>query len=367
MIASHRLQVHQRGASRYWWLIGLALSAAAFYWLMPRGNPVAPAGLSPEGTLLLGDIPQFRQELRWTQGGVARSLTGPMPGLAIRSVICFYDAAAQADCAAGTNVLHVAPQANDTITRREVPTGNWTDVLKGIVPRYAYVANITLPQTVLDKDIRWTAGACSKLQTDDPGNTSCSFATAKALAFTARDLAANRINDTVLGAQVRTRIEVRNDGRTSGESYRLDTTVWEIRMQPRSNQPLLDVNHADVNASSDVVVSTTGDECPVADYRSGTCTFGEVLGIHPAGWVRQPYSRTITPVPTPLPGGQALAPGTVNGVFDSVDACDTTPCIFTAPRRPSLYAAFTSVNPGSVPWDFEPGDNSKFKNGIYVP
>jgi hypothetical protein len=209
----------------------------------------------------------------------------------------------------------------------------------------------------------WTVGACS-----EAANSSCSFAEPRTLSFTARDLAAGRIDDDVdaVGVRIRT-VDVRNDGRTDGESWELGTVLWEILLQPRSRDALTDVNDQLV-IPGDVVITEEGQEHPVADYRNGTRPLSEVRGIHRPGWGRGSFTRVIDPVPAPLPAGQALAPGTNNTIIVSVPTCpDGESCVVAPSHHPSLFAAFAKLDPQLLLWEFEEEDNDAFKNGVYVP
>lgn len=363
----------QAGLSRSTaWLLAIAAGAGLFaYWLLPRGNPSAPVNLNPSGTLLIGDIPSSTVTLHWTQGGFVRALRGPSPGRAYRFIVCVYPGGAAHDCATGAGVIAVAEEEAQTITRREVLLGDWQDWWRSLLaPRYEYDYPMALSQSALDVAVEWTVGACS-----EAANTSCTFAEPGTLALTARDLAARRIDDDVNGSSITLNIEVRNDGRTSSESYRLDTTMWEILLQPGSGIALTDVNHADVMAS-DIVITERGEEYPVDDYRNGTRPVSDARGIYRPGWVKSSWSRVVDYLPPPKPGSEPLLPGACNpasgpdpcnDIWDSQPACEPAPCTVTAPRRPAVYAAFTNVNPGGIPWDFEPADNTRFKNGIYVP
>lgn len=187
----------------------------------------------------------------------------------------------------------------------------------------------------------------------------------------------DRIDDDIQGQQLEIKVDVRNDGRTTGESYRLDTRIWEVLLQPRSGVPLTDLSHADVRAD-DIVITTRAEAIAVAEYRSRNLPAEDVMGIHRPGFVEQSFSREVPEVPPPKPAGQPLITGECmpaqpagqdpcNRVHSPEPACEPAPCLVDPSRHPSVFVGFAIVNPGGVPWDFETADNGRPKNGMYVP
>jgi hypothetical protein len=367
------LRAHQRGVSGWAALFGLIGIGLLGYWLYPRGNPSSPYDLAPYGTLLIGDIPTSSVTLRWIQGGFVRALQGPSPGRATRFLVCIYESGSPHDCASGTGTLSVSEAEAHTIPRHELRSGDWKDWGRSkLAPRFAYEYAASLPQTVLDIPVDWQVGACG-----GAANTTCTFSEVKTLAITARDLAVDRIDDDISGQQLELTVDVRNDGRTTGESYQLDTRVWEVLLQPRSGVPLTDLSNADVR-DDDVVITTSGETLPVSDYRSRNLPADQVSGIHRAGFFAQGFLRQVPEVPAPKPAGQPLitgecAPGQpagqdpCNRVHSPEPACEPAPCLVSPTRHPSVFVGYATVNSGGVPWDFETGDNGRPKNGMYVP
>lgn len=368
------IRARQSGLSRWAWLLWLGGAGLFAFWLFPYGNPTSPVDLQPVGTLVTGDIPTSTVTLHWTQGGIVRSLRGPSPGRAQRFVVCFYQGNAAHDCAAGTGLVTRVEAEAHTITRRELPTGDRLDRLQSLLaPRYDYDFPMPLPQAALDVDLGWTVGACSTAE-----DASCTFAADQTLALTARDLAVQRIDDDVVydnarrATGVAINLDLRNDGRTSSEPMHLETHVWEILRDGSSDDPLIDP--VDVPADH-LVITRRGEEIAINAFDPAR---DEVLGIHPPQGVRRVFSRDVPDVPPPKPAGSPLlagscnAPGAFppdpcNGVTANVAACEPEPCVIARPGRAALFAVYAEVNPGRVPWDFDPSDNARSRNGVFVP
>ena len=370
---THRGRVHARQAGLSVGILLFWLAAAGLfaYWLLPHGNPLSPVDLQPYGTLLIGDIPTSTAMLHWTQGGFIRSLRGPSPGRARRFVACFYVGSAAHDCASGTSVVALVEAEAHAITRRELPWGDAFDQLRRfLAPRYDYDFPVSLPPAALDVDLRWTVGACS-----EPANTTCTFAPEQMLALTARDLAVDRIDDDVQfdnasnATGVAINLDLRNDGRIGNEPLNLETRVWEILRVGSTDDPQTDPAGA---PADHIVITHGGEEIPVVAFSSGRA---DVLGIHPPNGVRRVFSLEVPDGPPPksvgplLPGAcnPASGPEPCNPVTVNVAACDAPPCVVPRPGRAALFAVYSVVNPGGVPWDFDPSDNAASKNGVYVP
>lgn len=368
------LRARQAGAGRWTWLIALAGAGLFGFWLLPYGNPSSPIDLQPYGTQLVGDIPTSTVTLHWTQGGTARSLRGPAPGRAYRFVACFYESNVAHDCAAGTGLVLRTEAEAHTITRREVPWGDVLDRFRmALAPRYDYDFRVSLPEGALDVGLVWTVGACSEAE-----NTSCTFAPEQAITLTARDLATSRIDDDVQfdnasnATGVAINLDLRNDGRTSNEAMRLETRVWEILRIGGSDDPETDPAAA---PPDHVVITRSGEEFPAVSFDPER---GEVLGIHPPNGVRRVYTRVVPEVPPPKAAGKPLLPGACiapgaigpdpcNRVTANYAACEPAPCVVPRPGHAALFAVYATVNPGGMPWDFDPSDNATARNGVYVP
>jgi hypothetical protein len=367
-------QARQSGLSRWAWLFWLGGAGLFAFWLTPYGNPTSPVDLQPYGTLVTGDIPTSTVTLHWTQGGIVRSLRGPSPGRGRRFVVCFHQDSVAHDCAAGTGIVARVEAEAHTITRRELPSGDRLDRLQSwLSPRYDYDFPVSLPQAALDVGLGWTVGACSTA-----ADTSCTFAAEQALALTARDLAVQRIDDDVQydnasrATGVAINLDMRNDGRTSNEPMHLETRVWEILRVGNSDDPLIDPAGA---PADHVVITRRGEELAISAFDPAR---DEVLGIHPPNGVRRVLSRDVPDVPPPKAAGSPLLPGSCNapgaigpdpcnGVTGNFAACEPEPCVVARPGHATLYAVYAEVNPGRVPWDFDPSDNASSKNGVYVP
>ena len=348
----------------------------------PAGGLINPTNVRPAGAVLLGDLPNSQVTVRWRHGPAAqqspsrsKTLTPPPSHF----IICFFrQGSTTHDCRAGTGVLGIADVPADALTR--LPSGDAVRTMRESImstskppPRYEYEHTVTLPNAPLDAAIEWSVGACNQ-----PGVTSCAFSAPTAFALVARDLAVEDIDKRAITGGISLYVRVRNDGRMEGESYRLATEVWEVRLAPRSTRALLDLQDAAVQVT-DTVITRAGEEIPVPAFRSSGRPATDIKGFHPANSGRftfQHVARDQQEIPSPLPSDRPLQAATCdsssgnpacNDRYAVAAVCDAAPCNVMATHPMAVYAVFSTVNPGGQPADFDPADNSNFKTHIYVP
>jgi hypothetical protein len=343
--------------------------------------PVGPTETTPlvVDTPVIGEFPNMPLALHWVQDFKPGKPGKPRPAYVAttRWLICFYEQGATHDCAQRTGLVYSVDLPASSVPRHEArPLTFWESWTGKRAPRYDYDYTVTLPREAHAKHLAWQVGACSRTTAD-----SCAFSGERRYAYTARDLAISRVDDQLNGSNgINVVVNVRNDGRTSDETFTLETQVWEVVLAEDSNRPLISLSPADLATAgvrdTDLVITKSGLEVPLRTYLDRNLPTADVLGIHKAGMTAVRWVRTVQDLPPGPVAPEPLVPGTCPRDSAGDDTCGThiikyTPCEadwcgLSATVRPSVFVLTAQVNRGQLLWDFDPADNAGYKNSHYI-
>lgn len=243
MSRAPRLSHRQRGFSRGE-LIGLTvvcIAAISAFLTFGRPNPGAPVLTAPDNAVdFAAQIPDTTVTLEWTHGGTG-AVKGGLPKNVDYFLVCVYPSPGNQECRRPNDLGLGDPpdhwwmaKATD-VDRTPLPN---VPVAPGGDPAFAYILEVTLPQTAHEIPLNWTVGACA-----NKTSRSCSFAEPRTFELLTRNMKAAGISDDVSSTNNTVDIDVAIDstGPLETGTFNHQTSVWEILGDDRGF-PITDVN-----------------------------------------------------------------------------------------------------------------------------
>lgn len=305
--------------------------------------PIAPALRSPAaGQTIETNFGDPRPTLIWRQG--ATYFGYPRPMTPTHFAICMLPAAAPITCTYAASAWKPAVG--------EIPSVPSGSVIGGTAGQYEYTFQVPsgLGTALLDKQIRWSVGACV---VPGSGTPICTFATPTDLWLSTK----NFVPVSVSASSSRERnLHLEADARNTGTSdipgpYFTEMTIYNTLMTA-GQLCLKDPNDAAAIAS-DQVLTATGRLVTVsaleldAQQRRIPPSDGIVAIYRPTAW-RSPYFGLL-----PMPGAATVPAGAQRTVATlAIQAPTGLPV-------PSAYTVLMALDAGGVVHEFDETDNVK--------